>query len=82
MIPVLVEPVLEKLATSDRITIAIEHLKTGNMRVTSNSWDHERVLLGSQVLEVWVVSATSGTLRSSLTTRIDRATSKPSATTM
>ncbi len=38
------EPVLQKLATSDRITIVVEHLQNGNMRVTSNSWDHERVL--------------------------------------
>ena len=31
--------VLEKLATSDRVTIVIERQPDGKMRVTSGSWD-------------------------------------------
>jgi hypothetical protein len=46
------EKVLEKLATSDRITIVIERQPDGKMRVTSTSWDGERVLMRDQVLEV------------------------------
>ncbi len=49
-------PVLEKLATSERITITVERLPSGNIRVKSNSWDHERVLLRNQVPEVRSVS--------------------------
>jgi hypothetical protein len=44
--------VLEKLATSDRITIVIERQPDGKMRVTSASWDGEKVLMRDQVLEV------------------------------
>jgi hypothetical protein len=51
------EKVLEKLATSDRITIVIERQPDGKMRVTSTSWDSERVLLGNQVLEVRYATA-------------------------
>ena len=43
---------LEKLATSDRITIVIERQPDGKMRVKSTSWDGEKVLLRDQVLEV------------------------------
>jgi hypothetical protein len=46
------EKVLEKLATSDRITIVVERQPEGKMRVTSTSWDGERVLMRDQVLEV------------------------------
>jgi len=38
------EKVLEKLVTSDRITIVIERQPDGKMRVTSASWDGEKVL--------------------------------------
>ena len=44
--------VIEKLATSDKVTLTIERLLEGKMRVTSNSWDHERIFARDQVLEV------------------------------
>jgi hypothetical protein len=46
------EKVLEKLATSDKATIVIERQSDGKMRVTSGSWDGEKVILHDQVLEV------------------------------
>jgi hypothetical protein len=46
------EKVLEKLATSDKIGIIIERQPDGKMRVTSASWDAEKVFLRDQVLEV------------------------------
>ena len=46
------EKVLEKLATSDKATIVIERQPDGKMRVTSGSWDGEKVILKDQVLEV------------------------------
>ena len=46
------EKVLEKLATSDRVTIVIERQPDGKMRVTSGSWHSEEVLFHDQVLEV------------------------------
>jgi hypothetical protein len=46
------EKVLEKLATSDKATIVIERQSDGKMRVTSGSWDGEKVILRDQVLEV------------------------------
>jgi hypothetical protein len=46
------EKVLEKLATSDKIGIIIERQPDGKMRVTSASWDGEKVFLRDQVLEV------------------------------
>ena len=46
------EKVLEKLATSDKVTIVIERQPDGKMRVTSGSWDGEKVILRDQVLEV------------------------------
>jgi hypothetical protein len=39
------EKVLEKLATSDKVTIVIERLTDGKMRATSSSWDGEKVIL-------------------------------------
>jgi hypothetical protein len=45
--------VLEKLATSDdKVTVVIERQPDGKMRVTSGSWDGEKVILRDQVLEV------------------------------
>jgi hypothetical protein len=44
------EKVLEKLATSDKATIVIERQLDGKMRVTSGSWDGEKVVLRDQVL--------------------------------
>src|SRR6516164_8547150 len=46
------EKVLEKLATSDKATVVIEHQPDGKTRVTFGSWDRERVILRDQVLEV------------------------------
>jgi hypothetical protein len=46
------EKVLEKLATSDKVTIVIERESDGKMRVTSGSWDAEKIILRDQVLEV------------------------------
>jgi hypothetical protein len=46
------EKVLERLATSDETTIVIEKQRDGQMRVTSGSWDGEKVFLKDQVLEV------------------------------
>jgi hypothetical protein len=46
------EKVLEKLATSDKATIVVERLTDRKMRVTSGSWDGEKVILRDQVLEV------------------------------
>ncbi len=39
------DKVLERLATSDRVTIVVERLSDGKIRVTSNSWNPKRVLL-------------------------------------
>jgi hypothetical protein len=46
------EKALEKLATSDKATIVVERQSDGKMRVTSGSWDGEKVFLRDQVLEV------------------------------
>jgi hypothetical protein len=47
------EKVLEKLATTDKSsTIVVERLIDGKMRITSGSWDGERVFARDQVLEV------------------------------
>ena len=46
------EKVLEKLATSDKVTIVIERQPNGKMRVTSGSWVGEKVILRDQVLGV------------------------------
>jgi hypothetical protein len=45
MRPEKLEKVLEKLATSDKATIVIERQLDGKMRVTSGSWDGEKVIL-------------------------------------
>jgi hypothetical protein len=39
--------VLERLATSDKTTIVIEKQPDGKMRVTSGSWDNEKVFLST-----------------------------------
>jgi hypothetical protein len=44
--------VLERLATPDKTTIVIERQPDGKMRVTSGSWDGEKVFLKDQVIEV------------------------------
>jgi hypothetical protein len=39
------EKVIEKLATSDRITIVVERQPDGKMRIASTSWVGEKVLM-------------------------------------
>jgi hypothetical protein len=46
------EKVLEKLATSDKITLVVAKQPDGKMRVTSASWEGEKVFSRDQVLEV------------------------------
>jgi hypothetical protein len=43
---------LERLATSDKVTIVVERPLNGNMRITSGSWDNEKVILPNEVVEV------------------------------
>jgi hypothetical protein len=47
-----VEKVLEKLATSEKTTIVFAREQDGKMRVTSGSWDGEKVIQKGEVLEV------------------------------
>ena len=43
------------MATSDKAILVVERQPDGKMRVTSNSWDGEKVLFRNEVLEVrWV----------------------------
>jgi hypothetical protein len=46
------EKVLEKLATTEKTTLAIAREVDGKIRATSGSWDGEKVILKGQVLEV------------------------------
>jgi len=46
------EKVLEKLATTDKTTLVCEKAPEGKIRVTSGSWNGEKVILKGQVLEV------------------------------
>jgi hypothetical protein len=46
------EKVIEKLATTEKTTIAIAREVGGKIRVTSGSWDGEKVILKDEVLEV------------------------------
>ncbi len=50
--PVLTEPVFERLATCDSITIVVERMPDGKMRVKSNTSDLERTFSPDQVLEI------------------------------
>jgi hypothetical protein len=49
------EKVIEKLATTEKTTLAIAREEGGKIRVTSGSWDGEKVILKGQVLEVRTV---------------------------
>src|SRR6266566_9160198 len=49
---------IKKLATSDKVTLTVERLPEGKMRVTSGSWDNEKVLFPGQVLEARSVVGT------------------------
>ena len=51
--------VLERLATSAETTIVIEKQPGGKMRVTSGSWDGEKVLSNDQALENRVTLAST-----------------------
>jgi len=53
---ILLNRVIEKLATSDKVTLTAERLLEGKMRVTSNSFADEKVLAPDHVLEVRNVS--------------------------
>jgi hypothetical protein len=44
--------VIEKLATSDKVTLTVERQPEGKMHATSSSWEHEKVLFRTEVLEV------------------------------
>ena len=44
----LLDRVIEKLATSDKVTLVVERLQDGKMRVTSNSWEGEKVFFRDQ----------------------------------
>ena len=46
------EKVLEKLAVTDKTTIVVAKEPDGKMRVTSGSWEGEKVFARDQVLEV------------------------------
>jgi hypothetical protein len=46
------EKVLEKLATTEKTTLVIARELDGKMRVTSGSWEGEKVFARSEVLEV------------------------------
>ncbi len=48
----ILEKVLEKLATTEKTTIAIAREVGGKIRVTSGAWDNEKVILKDEVLEV------------------------------
>ena len=54
--PFRLDRVIEKLATSDKVTLTAERLLEGKMRVTSNSFADEKVLAPDHVLEVRNVS--------------------------
>jgi hypothetical protein len=46
------EKVLERLATTEKATLVFARDTEGKIRVTSGSWDREKVILKGQVLEV------------------------------
>jgi len=46
------EPVIEKMAVTERITLAIEKLPEGKIRVGASSWPDAKVVLKGEVLEV------------------------------
>jgi hypothetical protein len=53
------EKVLERLATLDKTTIVIEKQPDGKMRVTSGSWEGEKIFLKDHVLEIRNVDGVS-----------------------
>jgi hypothetical protein len=52
MAPETLEKVLEKLAVTEKASIVIAKEPGGKMRVSSGSWDGEKVFAGDQVLEI------------------------------
>ena len=49
--PFRLDRVIEKLATSDKVTLTAERQPEGKMRVTAASWADEKVFARGQVLE-------------------------------
>jgi hypothetical protein len=54
--PFPINRVIEKMALSNKVTLTAERQPEGKIRVTSNSWQDEKVLLPNEVLEVRCVS--------------------------
>jgi hypothetical protein len=52
MRPETLEKVLERMATTDKVTLVCEKAPEGKIRVTSGSWAGGKVILKGQVLEV------------------------------
>jgi hypothetical protein len=50
--PLNLEKVLEKLATTDKVTLVCEKSPEGKVRVTASTWSSEKVILKGEVLEV------------------------------
>jgi hypothetical protein len=82
--PVNLEKVLEKLVTNGKTTLVCEKAPEGKIRVTSGSWDGEKVILKGQVLEIRMstgcctslanlATMTTGTRQSSRMTTMGRA---------
>jgi len=46
------EKVVERMATTEKTTIAVSREDGGKIRVTSKSWEGEKVILKDQVLEI------------------------------
>jgi hypothetical protein len=46
------EKVVEKLAISEKVSLLMAREEGGKIRVTSGSWDGEKVILKGQVLEI------------------------------
>jgi hypothetical protein len=46
------EKVIEKLAVSEKTSLILAREEGGKIRVTSDSWDGEKVILKDQILEV------------------------------
>ncbi len=48
----ILEKVLERLATTEKSTLVVARELDGKMRVTSGSWEREKVFARSEVLEI------------------------------
>jgi hypothetical protein len=70
------QKVLERLVVSDKASLILERQTDGKIRVTSGSWDGEKVILRDQLLE-----ASNGDLRLHVPRKPDEGTRRSSATT-